>query len=125
MVRASGIAVLLMFVGMLVAPFAVLVEFHVHRAQIEKELCVQRDVVDAMRTCHGECQLSKRFNALEQESQQEFPVERISVRSEPQVLVARAPIALFFTAEQRMFPSVDATLSNGFPPASEPVPWLA
>ena len=125
MVRASGLAVLLMFMGMLVAPFAVLVEFHMHRAQIEKELCVQRDVVETMRTCHGECQLSKRFNALEQESQKEFPVERISVRLEPQVPVAHAPALLLFSVEERLFPDLDAAVSTGFPPTSEPVPWLS
>lgn len=125
MLRATGIAILFLFTGLLVAPFGILVEFHVHRAQIEKELCVQRDVVEAMRTCHGECQLSKRFNALEQESQKEFPVERICVRLEPQVPVAHAPALLLFSVEERLFPDLAAAVSAGFPPASEPVPWLA
>ena len=83
------------------------------------------DVVETMRTCHGECQLSKRFNALEQESQKEFPVERISVRLEPQVPVAHAPALLLFSVEERLFPDLDAAVSTGFPPTSEPVPWLS
>jgi len=78
---------LALFLGVLHAPLFILVEFHLHRASIERELCVQRDVVAEMRTCHGECQLSKRFRALEQEAQAGFPVERIQVRYEPQVVM--------------------------------------
>ena len=122
MFRASGVLVLSLFTAMLVAPIAVLLEFHVHRAQIEKELCVQRDVVDAMRTCHGECQLSKRFRALESESAQELPVERLQVRLEPQVPVDPVVAILLLPCSERIFPRVNAAIRTGFFRSDDHVP---
>lgn len=123
MIRASGIVLLFLFASLLVTPFAILLEFHVHKAQIEKELCVQRDVVEAMRTCHGECQLSKRFQALEQESTAEFPVDRISVRLEPEVPIANEIRTILSGPTQRSFPIFSDELCEGHPVPSEHVPW--
>lgn len=122
MFRASGVLVLCLFTAMLLAPMAVLLEFHVHRAQIEKELCVQRDVVEAMRTCHGECQLSKRFKALEQRSTAEFPMDRIQVRLEPQVPIGQAKPVLLLPCSERIFPSVNAAIRTGFFRSDDHVP---
>jgi len=122
MFRASGVLVLSLFTAMLFAPFVVLLEFHLHRAQIEKELCVQRDVVEAMRTCHGECQLSKRFRALESESTQELPVERIQVRLEPQVPVGAVQPVLLLPATERNFPHMPAAIRTGFFRSDDHVP---
>lgn len=122
MFRAMGVFVLCLFTSMLFAPLMVLVEFNLHRAQIEKELCVQRDVVEAMRTCHGECQLSKRFKALESESTKELPVERLQVRLEPQVPVAAAEPELLLPVTERSFPQVHAAIRTGFFRSDDHVP---
>lgn len=122
MFRAMGVFVLCLFTSMLFAPLMVLVEFNLHRAQIEKELCVQRDVVEAMRTCHGECQLSKRFKALESESTKELPVDRLQVRLEPQVPVAAAQPELLLPATERSFPHVHAAIRTGFFRCDDHVP---
>ncbi|MCB0763953.1 MAG: hypothetical protein KDB84_04550 [Flavobacteriales bacterium] len=106
MFRFTVGVVLCSFTSMLLAPFAVLIDFQVHKAQIEKELCVQRDVMDSMRTCHGECQLSLRFKSLEREAQSSFPVERISVRLEPLVPIGGKTFAFIRNASPREFPRV-------------------
>jgi len=72
----------LYFTAVVAAPAAVYVAWELRRDHIMRELCVQRDVVDGMRTCHGECVLAKRYKALEREAQEGFPAERV-VRFEP------------------------------------------
>lgn len=88
MKRLPVVLVLAIFLAMLFAPAFVLVEFKLHQEGIARELCVQRDVVEAMRTCHGHCQLSKRFKQLEHEAAAGFPVERIQNRFEPVTPIA-------------------------------------
>jgi hypothetical protein len=106
------------------APLAVLIQFHVDRAHIERELCVQREVMAEMRTCHGECQLSKRFRALEQQANDEFPTERIETRFEPQNTDSgrrACPVAYCSTtAGIRCLwrPRFDGDVNT-----AEPVPW--
>jgi hypothetical protein len=100
----------------------VLLEFHVHRASIERELCVQRDMVEAMRTCHGECQLTKRFRALEQEADAGFPVERIQVRFEPQIPLGGISHRVILTAFDRRFPALDEAPLGRTLTRDEPVP---
>ena len=111
-----------LFVGLMLAPLAVLLEFHVHRDSIERELCVQRDVMESMRTCHGECQLAKRFKALEQESGTEFPTERIEVRLEPRVPISEGVAMLSLEASDLVFPSITASELEGTTAVLEHVP---
>lgn len=70
------------FVAVMAAPGILFVQFQTRRSYIEKELCVQREVVDDMRTCHGDCFVAKRYKALEGEAERGFPAERL-VRFEP------------------------------------------
>ena len=113
MFRWTGPIVAFLFTLVSVAPSLFLVQFQVRRAFIERELCVQRDVVEAMRTCHGECQLSKRFKALEHEAEAGFPAERISVRQEPQIPLDHAMQAFVPSLVDRVFPVlVEAALSQ-------------
>lgn len=104
--RFGGVLMLGLFFGLMLAPLAVLLEFHVHRATIERELCVQRDVVESMRTCHGECQLTKRFKALEKEADANFPADRIEVRLEPQVPVSSSGMDRVLAVLDRDFPDL-------------------
>lgn len=121
--RTFAAAVLLVLGAVHLAPLAVLVQFHVDRARIEQELCVQREVMAEMRTCHGECQLSKRFKALERSAEQEFPMKRIDSRFEPQVPLAtdhpwieHGPFEVFH--RDVIARPIDRTV-----PTAEPVPW--
>ena len=118
----GGVLVLSLFLGLMLAPLAVLLEFHVHRATIERELCVQRDVVDAMRTCHGECQLSKRFKALEKQADANFPSDRIELRLEPQVPVHAQGMNWIIDGTDRDFPAIHQRTLNGVRVPKDHVP---
>lgn len=59
--RSIAAILLIQFIGLIVAPAVVVGDFWAERAQIERELCVQRMVPGEQRTCHGECQLMKRL----------------------------------------------------------------
>ncbi|HPF90616.1 MAG: hypothetical protein H6590_04115 [Flavobacteriales bacterium] len=122
--RKSLAASVLAVIGLAhLAPLMVLLQFHLDRAHIERELCVQRDVVEAMRTCHGECQLSKRFRILEQQADQEFPVDRIATRFEPKVPVAAEPPVLAPHVVKVDHPlTAERTIRRSLP-VEEPVPW--
>jgi hypothetical protein len=105
------------------APLAVLIQFHVDRAHIERELCVQREVMAEMRTCHGECQLSKRFRALEQQANDEFPSERIETRFEPKTPISEDVHVVLPTAQRSWHPVLVETPLDGDVNTAEPVPW--
>lgn len=106
------------------APSLALLDFHIHRSYIERELCMQRDLAEGMRTCHGECQLSKRLKALEQEAERGFPAEELQFREIPMVV---EPMASAMPDQA----SVDAELvfwarvmtADGHARSSEHVPW--
>lgn len=118
----GGVLVLSLFLGLMLAPLAVLLEFHVHRATIERELCVQRDVVESMRTCHGECQLTKRFKALEKEADANFPADRIEVRLEPQVPVHAQGLNWLVAELDRDFPAIHQRTLTGATAPKDHVP---
>jgi hypothetical protein len=122
MKRVLAPLVALLFAVVLLVPSIVLLEFHVDRARIERELCVQREMMEDMRTCHGECQLSKRFKALEQEAEAGFPAERIQVKYEP--LTDLAPLAASFIAEVTDFnlPGTPVLYADGHGRGVEHVP---
>lgn len=105
------------------APAAVVVGFHLRRAYVERELCVQREVAAELRTCHGQCHLAKQLRALEQEAEQGFPEERIHLRSEPMMderpgIGCPEPPVFTFRHHRR-----EDVLREGHPSRLEPVPW--
>ncbi len=122
--RIVASSVLSVFIAVILAPVVILVEFHVHRASIIKELCVQQDVVEAMRTCHGECQLSKRFKVLEHNAEQEFPGDRIESRFEPKVPVVEERPACVEDRSATPYPELIVQPLDRSIPACEPVPWI-
>ena len=72
----------------------VLLQFKIDQQRIAKELCVQRELIEGMRSCHGECQLTKRFKALEQEAEAGFPAQSMQVRYEPVVDLGAPPLLI-------------------------------
>ena len=122
MLRVATSLVALHFLVTLCLPTLVLLHFQVDRARIERELCVQRDLMEGMRTCHGECQLSKRFKALEEESEKEFPAERLRARYEPMVILSAAPKPWFRGAFDIAVVRADDPVSEGFSRTVEQVP---
>mgnify|MGYP006910948443 CR=1 FL=1 len=90
---------------------------------IERELCVQRAVMADMRTCHGECQLSKRFKALEHRAASEFPAERIESRFEPNVPLEADHLWFPHGPFEVCRPQLVLRPLERSIPAAEPVPW--
>ena len=121
--RLFSTSLLVVYAAMVLAPSLFVVHFLARRAYIERELCVQRDVVAAMRTCHGQCHLGKQLRALEQEAATDFPSERLQVRTEPGVesMIEVAP--LIRVAALQQFPHVRAFLSASHSGTEDPVPW--
>lgn len=64
--RGLAAFLLLHFVAVTLAPGWITADFMLERSRIEQELCVQRMVPDDLRSCHGECQLSKRLKNVDQ-----------------------------------------------------------
>lgn len=122
MKRILAPVVCLLFAMVLLAPSLVLLQFKVDQSRIARELCVQRDLMEDMRSCHGECQLSKRFKALEEESQAGFPSERVQVRYEPVVDFAPVPKAIIAQVTDLVLPDPVFLLSDGFGACVEHVP---
>lgn len=112
----------LVFAAALLAPSGVLLQFKLDQARIAKELCVQRELMEEMRTCHGECQLSKRFKALEQDAEAGFPAERIQIRYEPVVDLEESSLVLPEPLVQVMKPAALFPISDGFGASVEHVP---
>lgn len=112
-----------LFVTALLAPSIVLLQFKVDQARIARELCVQRELMEGMRTCHGECQLSKRFKALEEESEAGFPAERVQVRYEPVVDLAPPAMDPIVQMTDLVLPDPVFLLAEGFGKTVEHVPW--
>jgi hypothetical protein len=122
MERILAPVVSLLFAVVLLAPSLVLLQFKIDQSRIARELCVQRDLMEDMRSCHGECQLSKRFKALEEESQAGFPSERVQVRYEPVVDIAPAPRSIIAQVTDLVLPDPVFHLSDGFGACVEHVP---
>ena len=120
--RALAPLVGFLFIVVLLAPSLVLLQFQVDRARIERELCVQRDRMEGMRTCHGECQLSKRFKALEAEAEEGFPAERVQVRYEPIVDALPSLANIVVPVSDRELPDPVYHLAEGFGSCVEHVP---
>lgn len=103
----------LYFVAVMAAPGVLFVQFQARKSYIERELCVQRDVMEDMRTCHGECFLSKRYKALENEAEKGFPSDRL-VRFEPVVEVTGEVRAYVLPASAMEWNDPTVPLSDGF-----------
>ncbi len=113
----------IVFALVIQVPSLYVLQFQLRKAYIERELCVQRNVMEDMRTCHGECHLSKKFKALEEEAQQGFPYDGLEVRQDPIIEHAILPLFRIRTGEERTFPSMVTHRLFGHPTGSDPVPW--
>ena len=125
MQRLPVLLVMATVIAMMMAPTMVLLGFKLDQERIARELCVQREVVDEMRTCHGECQLSKRFRALEHQADAPFPMERVELRFEPQVPLGSAVLLVPPSATDRDLPAYTAAVLYRPLLVPDGVPWAA
>jgi len=121
--RFLAAVLLLQFIAVLVGPAFIVGDFMIERSHIEKDLCVQRMVPDAERTCHGDCCLKRRLDqsgARERSMPTELRALRLSdmlTDGEASVLVPLAKEVKAVWANLR-----EGTLA-GHPRLSAPVPW--
>ena len=105
-------------------PCGVLVGWGLERERVRKELCVQREMADSVRTCNGECVLMKRLKKAEDAERNAKP-PLVQLRMEPAVPHADENAAVIhFTANQLHYPKLRAALRDGHVRFTEPVPWL-
>lgn len=121
--RLLAAAVLLQFITTLIGPACIVADFLVERSQIERELCVQRMVPEAERSCHGECCLKRRLDASG-DRERNLPMELRNLRLGDMLADGEALVPAPET--QGLKPSWaglrEGTLV-GHPRRSAPVPW--
>ncbi len=121
--RATALLLLLACLATVVAPALIVTDFLVRRERILTEICVQRMVPDEMRTCHGNCYLSRTLRQVDQQ-ERELPNELRSMRLPEMVLTTEAPPSLLPPVAVTSYPSAaDPSLCEGWSLASDPVPW--
>ncbi|MBL0043747.1 MAG: hypothetical protein IPP33_04820 [Flavobacteriales bacterium] len=121
--RFTAHVLLLALLASVFAPAIIVGEFLVDRDRITRELCVQRLVPEEMRTCHGNCYLSKTLRKVDQQ-ERTLPDELRSMRL-PEVVITGYPLQLSasgFQCSLTAIPEQCATC-DGWAFASDPVPW--
>lgn len=121
--RGLAVSLLIHFLAVTFAPGWIVADFMLERSRIEQELCVQRMVPDDLRTCHGECQLSKRLKNVDQR-EANLPNELKAVHLD-EMLPEEGQEHLLLPAELAV-PTWGALVEKeleGHPHALAPVPW--
>lgn len=83
--RGVSSLLLLAYVALLLAPACIVTDFLFERDHIERDLCVQRMVVEGKRTCHGDCYLMRKLGRS-QEREKGLPAELRELRVDEAVL---------------------------------------
>ena len=121
--RFLAAILLLQFISVLVGPAFIVVDFVVERDHIERDLCVQRMVPDAQRSCHGECCLKRRLDESGAR-ERNMPTELRALRLSDMLADGGA---LLPAPEMRKVNSLWDTLQQGtlagHTRLSAPVPW--
>lgn len=106
-------------------PCGVLVGWGLERERIRKELCVQREMADGMRTCHGECVLMKRLKKAEDAERNSKP-PLVQWRMEPVVpQAADRLVSVPYAARELHRAQPLIALCTGHVRSADPVPWCA
>lgn len=114
---------LLHFIAVTLAPGWIVADFWVEQDRIAQELCVQRMVPDAERTCHGECSLMKRLDKCA-DREQNLPNEIRAVRI-GDMIADESELAIVLPTNGIRFPwgSFSEEPLDGHKCPHAPVPW--
>jgi len=114
---------LLHFIAITIAPGWIVADFWVEQDRIQRELCVQRMVPDAERTCHGECSLMKRLDRCG-EREQNLPNELRAVRI-GEMIAGESGLAVVLPSNGILFPwgRFSEEPLDGHQRPHAPVPW--
>lgn len=113
---------LLLYAGQFLVPAFIVGRFIAQRERIERELCVQRERAEGMRTCHGECHVMKQLRAAEDAAADHSPPQ-LPKRTQPEswsnvrIAVPLPPVLAVEYVEV-----ITKTVSRPFEP-QEHVPW--
>lgn len=121
--RGLAAFLLVHFLAVTFAPAWIVADFMLERSRIEQELCVQRMVPDDLRTCHGECQLSRRLKNVDQR-EANLPNELKAVHLDQMLPVPDLEDP--FLSPQLENPRRGALVEReleGHPRVPAPVPW--
>lgn len=121
--RFTAHVLLLALLASVFAPAIIVGDFIVERDRIVRELCVQRLVPEEMRTCHGNCYLSKTLRKVDQQ-ERTLPDELRSMRL-PEVVITGYPLRLSASGFQCSITGIPelCAICDGWAFASDPVPW--
>lgn len=121
--RFLAAILLLQFISVLFAPAFIVADFMAERSHIERDLCVQRMVPEAERSCHGECCLKRRLDESG-ERERNMPTELRALRLSDMLTHGEDLV---------LVPEIGDVNSNwgklqegtlaGHPRLSAPVPW--
>ena len=121
--RGLTALLLLHFTLATLAPAWIVGDFWLEHARIERDLCVQRMVPEAHRTCHGECQLMGRLKECGAR-EQNLPNELRAVRiNEMIVEVIGVMIPTSTKGNELPWGTFSEGALDGHPQALSPVPW--
>ena len=121
--RAIPLAMMCVLLAHLLVPACIVVDFLVDQDRIAHELCVQRLVPDDMRTCHGDCYLSKKLKDVDAR-ERDLPVAFRALKLDdaiPQQTTLRTIFSPTMTGPAWL--DTEHALLPGSVPVSEPVPW--
>jgi hypothetical protein len=121
--RCAGAVIAGAVVWAIVLPSLVLLNFHLHRAEIVRNKCVERYKPVEQNTCKGACHLKKQLARAADPVQKERPAPRV----EPLQIEALPPNDLRVGASspfERAYPAVTGALRKGHPVAPDHVPWM-
>lgn len=121
--RLPALFVLVYFLAVLLAPAFVVADFWLQRDRVMQELCVQRMVPGAQRTCHGDCYLMRQLHKTEQR-EKGMPTELRALRLDD-MTAERTVLAVPHAtdADAIHWPAFAEALHTGHPSLSDPVPW--
>ncbi len=121
--RFLAALLLLQFVTVLFAPAFIVGDFIAERSYIERDLCVQRMVPDAERTCHGDCCLKRRLDESGAR-ERNMPTELRALRLSDMLADAEALVPIPVTKELKSFwGNLQEGTLVGHTRLSAPVPW--
>lgn len=121
--RTLSIGLLLVYCGVLLAPFAITLDFLVNRDRIARGLCVQRAVPEGMRTCHGQCHLMKQLLAEKEGSRSPATPPTLPEKIHPELMEAAPPLMTDERSIALNWNSLIVQLPVGCSDPADPVPW--
>ncbi len=119
--RATCITILLVTGLTLFVPVCILLQFQLDKERIARELCIQREVAEETRTCHGQCHLTKQLKPLQEDIPQNALPETV-VTVLPGFTVTTQDQGFIRRIERIVFSRYNAAIAEGHTGIIEQVP---